>query len=104
MSNTEVYHREEWTITIRPDDGETWPAMKPYTSASYEARPDRITVGLSRGSNYQSVRLSGLRLKKDGTPGSLRVSIHTTPAWAAELVTKARSEHNLTAETLTRPQ
>jgi hypothetical protein len=103
MSNSEVHHREEWTITIRPDDSETWPAMKPYSSANYQARPDRITVGLSRGSNYQSIRISGLRLRKDGTPGSLRISIHDVPSWAADLVRAHRSQHNLTAEALTRP-
>jgi hypothetical protein len=99
---TEVSHREEWHITITPDDGETWPALPPYSSARYDARPDRIDVRLSRGSGYAGISLSGLRLKKDGTPGSLRVAIYDVPAWAAELVEQARSKHNLTREALTR--
>lgn len=110
MMQTEVRHYEEWHLEILPDEGETWPAIRPYTGSRYEMVPDRITLSMRRGTtsvSSPSVSVSGLRLRKDGTTGSLRVhrvyyGTTDTPAWAAELVAAARSKHNLTAEALSR--
>jgi len=112
MMQTELRHYEEWHLTICPDEGQTWPKIKPYegSRSRYEMQPDRLTLVMRRGDNSvlsPSVSVSGLRLRKDGTPGSLRVhrtyyGRTDTPAWAAELVKQARSKHNLTEEALSR--
>lgn len=109
---TELRHYEEWHLTVTPDEGETWPREHPYSTRGYEMQPDRISIALRRGDSSimnPSVNVSGIRLKKDGTPGSLRVhrtyyGRTDTPAWITELVTKARSKHNLTQEALERPE
>lgn len=80
-------------ITITPPAGETWPDLP----GEYETiRPDRITVHV-QDSSYKGritrVSASGLRLKQDGTPGSLRVivswdDISQPPGWAAEITSR----------------
>jgi hypothetical protein len=102
---TECRHTESWTLIIDREEGDDWPPMKTYSAARYEFAPDRITVTLTRNAK-PSMSVSGLRLRQNGTPGSLRV--HTTlwgsgiPDWLAEAVRAARSKHNLTEEALSR--
>jgi hypothetical protein len=110
-SRTELRHSENWYLTIDHDPAsEPWPAMRPYESATYEFRPDRISLSITRDSNRLhpdiSASISGLRLRKDGSTGSLRVShsaYRNPPAWAVIEIEAARSKHNLTKEALERP-
>jgi hypothetical protein len=97
---TEMRHDESWTITVEPDEDETWPLARPYTHAR-DYRPTRITISLARrgdGSITQHISLSGHSLRKDGSAGVRRVShgvFSPLPAWLADLVAKARAEHGM---------
>jgi hypothetical protein len=106
MPVTTCQHYESWFLVIDRAEDDDWPDLPPYSGASYEMRPDRITAKLTRDVPNPHVTLSGLRVRKDGTTGSLRTN-HTVwdgdEPWVAEVVRKAREQHNLTAEALERP-
>jgi hypothetical protein len=106
MPRTTLQHSETWYLIIDREEGDDWPDMPPYTSASYLIRPDRLAAHITRDIAKPHVTISGLRLKKDGTTGSLR-SNHTVYSsdrltWVDEAVSKARSKHNITEEALSR--
>jgi hypothetical protein len=105
MPDSTCQHYETWYLEINRAGGDEWPDMKPYASASYEIRPDRITAKITRDNPRPHVTVSGLRVKKDGTTGSLRAN-HTVwngeEPWVAGVVRAARSRHNVTEEALSR--
>jgi len=98
---TEMRHDESWTISITPDEGETWPMAKPYVTAKSDIRPDRIVISLTRrqdGGLTQHISLAGHNVRKDGTAGARRTSHGvwgTPPEWMREIVAKARAEHGM---------
>lgn len=106
MPSSSCVHHESWFLVIDKEEGDDWPDLPPYAGASYEIRPDRISARITRGIPEPHVTLSGLRVRKDGTAGSLRTS-HTVWAnddlsWVAEVIQAARSRHNVTEEALSR--
>jgi hypothetical protein len=107
MPSSSCDHRESWYLTIDKEEGDDWPDLPPYSGARYEIRPDRITALITSGDTNPHVTLSGLRVKKDGTTGSLRANHRIyrpgEVPWVDEVVRKARSQHNLTDEALSRP-
>jgi len=99
---TEVRHRESWTLTIQPGEGDTWPPItKNYTTKTIY-RPDRITVAFSKGEGRYEVSLSGPRVRKDDSLGE-RVSERcygTAPEWAQEIIEHELTKHRLVSAML----
>lgn len=98
MPLTSVMHRESWTMDIRPDEGDDWPAVQAYSNGPM-IKVDQITVYLTAGHRSTDVKAYGFRLKKDGTPGQGRSQAHlyshNLPDWIGEVIERERTRENL---------
>ena len=99
---TNMEHAESWTITVVPDAGdEPWPLVTGPDGMSLE--PDLILIWLQTGRD-PVVKGSGLRIRRAGTVGSLRVNapwavLDDLPDWARKLADAALAEYNLLPDT-----
>lgn len=102
MPSSSIQHTESWYMIIDRETGDEWPEqLKRYDSDRYSFRPDRLTASWTRSAPKAHVTVSGIRLKQDGTLGSLRVNhsyFSSGPPWAVAAVRAERARHEVTEE------
>jgi hypothetical protein len=94
----EVTHIESWAVSITPDEGAGWPVI-PGGAGRNDLQPDLILLQVIPGQALY-VTGSGLRKRRDGSDGALRVnapwvSLDDLPDWAGRLVADALRQHSL---------
>lgn len=99
--DSDMTHIESWTISLRPSPGDVWPELRHNGTV---IQPDLILVFIEPG-RTPHVSGSGIRRKRDGSPGSLRMNApwytpDDIPAWAAAMAADAVRRHGLGGQIL----
>lgn len=96
---TDVTYTQSWTIAIKPGPGEQWPDLPPDYPGGHAIQPDVIFVYVQPGQE-PVISGSGIRRKRDGSPGALRVNApwhdpSGIPGWIRRMAKDALKRHGL---------
>lgn len=96
---TDVTYTQSWTIAIKPGPGDSWPDLPPDYPGGHVIQPDVIFVYVQPGQE-PVISGSGIRRKRDGSPGMLRVNApwlqpSDIPGWIRRMAKDALKQHGL---------